>query len=269
MIESRVGQSPILRWAGSKKKLIPLLAKSAPEKFGKYYEPFLGSAVMFLYLQPKRSVLSDFNCKLISFYRQMTEKPREIYLRASQLPRNKETYLRIRDEFNESSEDFISAVRFFFLNRHCFNGVYRENKRGFFNVPMGAKVGEFPSSSNFLAVSKLLATAKLICSDFETAIENAERNDFIYLDPPYSGSRRNYGEYGYGAFSKADEDRLCEALLRLSNRKVKIMLSYCNSESIEKVSKNFRIVRTNVHRSVAGVSSCRKSTQEIIAINYG
>lgn len=200
---------PILRWAGSKRQILPKLTSLTPQYSGRYIEPFCGSACLFLALNPSRALLGDVNPHLVSAYLVLRENPEAVAAFLNLWPVDKETYLTLRSAPLNSDEIF-NAAKFLYLNRYCFNGVYRENLRGQFNVPFGGyRTGSLPSLDALRKFSERLQRAELYCGDFSKIVRGAQKDDFIYLDPPYYyGNNRNRGEYGWNAFSDRDLDRL-------------------------------------------------------------
>ncbi|WP_373695689.1 DNA adenine methylase [Stenotrophomonas sp. C1657] len=221
---------PVLRWAGSKQRLIPALVRAAPKAFNRYFEPFSGSAALFFAMRPRLATLSDSNRDLINFYIQMRRAPMDMFEVTSSLGQNLDEYLSVRQRFNQESDNFTRACLFYYLNRTCFNGLFRTNKQGGFNVPMGSKLPNWPSVAQFMTCAHALEGVDLIFSDYESVIDRAKHRDFLYVDPPYArGSTRDRGEYGAGAMGDADLPRLIASLRRADSRGVLILLSYNSS----------------------------------------
>ncbi|WP_080577923.1 DNA adenine methylase [Pseudomonas chlororaphis] len=260
---------PLIRWAGSKTRILHLLTEHSPPIYGKYIEPFCGSMSLFLRICPEKSAMGDINEELINFYRQVKKHPEEISEAIHKIPRTKEEYYRIRSEGALSSDELGKAIRFFFLNRHCFNGVYRTNKSGIFNVPFGSKLTEIPSHEEIMSFSKKIANTDFYSGDFEVTISTAEQNDFIYLDPPYAGTEsRDRGEYGLNSFKEFDIARLSRELKLASDKGVKILLSYASIEVIKKEFSDWNIREISVDRSISGFARGRKKVPEVIITNY-
>jgi DNA adenine methylase len=175
---------PLIRWAGSKKKLLPLLKINTPLSYNKYIEPFCGSACLYFTLLPQKAVLSDINKELIISYKTVKKRAKEISERLSGAQKSKEEYLELRRLDPEALSDIERSYRFIYLNRFCFNGVYRTNKEGKFNVPMGSKTGNLPSPEKILNCARALKGAKLIHGDFKKTLKYVECGDFVYMDPP-------------------------------------------------------------------------------------
>lgn len=268
-IKVKLKNRPLIRWAGSKTKLLGVLEEHSPPSFKRYIEPFCGSMSLFLKLAPKDSLMGDINGELINFYCQVKIAPKELSDRVHSIPRNQEEYYRIRNLETENLDSFEKAVRFFFLNRHCFNGVYRTNKQGKFNVPFGSKLTEVPSLEEITSFSKKISRTQFMASDFETIVRKAKRDDFIYLDPPYAGTEtRDRGEYGPVSFKEDDIKRLALALRKASEKGAKILLSYADIKVIREEFSDWNIKEISVERSVSGFASGRKRVPEVIITNY-
>ena len=220
-------------------------------------------------LQPEASLVGDINEELINFYLQVKTHPREVAQAVHAIPRSKEEYYRIRSISTEDLNTMDRAVRFFFLNRHCFNGVYRTNKSGIFNVPYGSKLTDIPSEGEILDFSEKIKNTEFISGDFESVVSRAKRNDFIYLDPPYAGTgTRDRGEYGPVSFKEPDIIRLLSSLTAASNRGAKILLSYACVPVIKEKFGDWNIHEISVDRSISGFARGRKKVQEVVITNY-
>lgn len=260
---------PLLRWAGSKRQLLATLRPLIPSFTGKYIEPFAGSAVLFFSLKPDTAILGDLNSELMHFYRVATLHAVEVYEIASAYERSPETYYRLRDHFTPQSE-VDRAARFFFLNRLCFNGIYRTNTQGHFNVPFGGtKVSAFPTLDCFLAACTVLERVSLINDDFEVTLSRASRGDFCFVDPPYySDSSRVFAEYDNRPFSRADVDRLRNLIVSLDTKGVRFMVSYQEGEEAAVLGDGFNVESVTARRTIASSTKCRRSVQESIIRNY-
>jgi DNA adenine methylase len=267
-MQDKTRQRPILRWAGSKRRLIPQLLELAPSNFGRYFEPFAGSACLLFALRPDNSVLGDVNSALIETYEALRKSPNEVYDMASAIPATEQMYYTVRAQDPSTLPPLERAARFFYLNRHCFNGVYRTNQRGNFNVPFGSATGAMPSREEFVNCSRLLSSCELRAGDFESTISDAKEDDFIYLDPPYTTtSRRGYGEYGYSSFSHKDFPRLVECLHELDNKGVKVLLSYSQSALTDPILSLWQCHNLTVRRHIAGFAQHRAVVPEVLISN--
>lgn len=258
-----------LRWAGSKRKLIPTLEALAPRDYNRYIEPFCGSLCLFVALKPKLALVGDINEELVHFYKMVAWRPNVISRIAHEYPNDAETYYNLRglNPFLLGAEE--RAARFFYLNRFCFNGVYRTNRLGVFNVPRGHHTGAIPSGQELLGFGRLIRRAQIVHSDFESLVEEAGSDDFVYLDPPYAGRDvRDRGEYGLGAFKLPDLDRLEAAIVAASQRGAKILLSYADLPEMHSRFRDWQITSLDVVRNVAGFAGSRRSASELILRNY-
>jgi DNA adenine methylase len=249
---------------------VPHLLKASPGNFGTYYEPFVGSAALFAAIKPRKSVLSDFNGALIDFYERLNTRPWLVYKKTKAIRVSKNQYYKIRAVDPNSLGKVDRAVRFFYLNRHCFNGVYRTNTKNQFNVPMGTKTGQFPSRENFAKFVDLLKTAELKTCDYSASIKEVKKNDFVYLDPPYFKTNdRHRGEYGVGGFSSDDIVTLTDCLKYIDAVGAKFILSYTNDERLRNtIQPDWRTKKINVRRSVAGFCAGRTAVVEVLITNY-
>lgn len=260
---------PLLRWAGSKRKLLPLLQRATPSSFNRYVEPFVGSGVLFLQIDPSQALLGDMNASLIETYETVRDHPRAVWNRASSMSQEPDFYYELRNIDPKSLKKLDRAARFVYLNRFCFNGVYRTNRQGVFNVARGKGHLFVPDYTVFKSFADRLKSANLICGDFEFPVNQSGNGDFIYLDPPYAlGSKRDRGEYGAGSFRDQDEDRLTHSLLDASDRGAQILLSYSYSPSLIQKLKGWHVHRLTVNRNVSGFVSARRSAEEMLLSNY-
>lgn len=260
---------PFLRWAGSKRKLVPYLVDYIPDDYGRYFEPFTGSSCLFFAIKPKEAILGDINEELIHTYSIVKTHPRLVARKAKSFPNTAEDYLAIRNIHPLKLSPIDRAARFIYLNRFCFNGVYRTNKKGMFNVPRGSRTGSIPNESFFYRCSTALKSAKLIAGDFNECLKNVKKNDFVYLDPPYTTTRKNTaGEYGPVSFKCYDIPRLLNCLYDIHDKGAFFLLSYNDSEElINSLSPSWRIDYIDVSRHIAGFSKYRKIVREIIVTN--
>ncbi|MBH1664157.1 Dam family site-specific DNA-(adenine-N6)-methyltransferase [Stenotrophomonas maltophilia] len=260
--------SPI-RWAGSKRKLLPELHAHMPTSFSRYIEPFCGSLSLLLSLPPKPAIVGDINPELVHFYRMARWRPRVVARLADAWGLEDETYYQVRtlDPLSLSAER--RAARFLYLNRLCFNGVYRTNRQGQFNVPRGTRVPGMPSEQELAELGRRLKAVDIYCSDFEEIVSYAREGDFLYLDPPYAGrGARDRGEYGKGSFLEADIQRLAIALNEASRRGAKVLVSYADTMEIRGALCGWNTFELRVPRNVSGFMKGRKSASEILVRNY-
>lgn len=260
---------PLFRWAGSKKKLLPQIKKYLPHTYSRYFEPFCGSACLFFDTLPQKAVLSDMNSELIHTYLMVKTSPSKVFEFLNGLEVSQEEYKRIRSLEEKDLEDFQRAGRFIYLNKLCFNGVYRTNLQGRFNVPMGIKTGSIPKLSDLEAYSECLRDVDFFAEDFESVVGRANADDFIYLDPPYSKPEsRKRGEYGPNSFDYGDIDRLVAVLTSADERGVPFVLSYCESDILlNAIPSEWSVEHLSVRRHVAGFHQHRRMVGELLISN--
>lgn len=269
VINFSVNRSSLLRWAGSKRKLLPSLRESVPKDFNRYIEPFCGSISLFILLQPRSALLGDVNWELINFYHQLKQNPEEIARLVHGMPSEESFYYELRSVSPSSLAYLDRAARFFYLNRFCFNGVYRTNKKGDFNVPRGKHMGAIPTREEIISFASLIANAEFHAIDFEILIKNARVNDFIYLDPPYAGRDvKDRGEYGLNSFRENDIERLVVSVQAAAKAGAKVLLSYADVPVIRDLLGDWNIKTISVGRNVSGFIKGRTTVSEVIITNY-
>jgi DNA adenine methylase len=260
--------APLIRWAGSKRQLLPRLMPLMPDDFSRYFEPFLGSGCLFFALRPKKAILGDMNSDLMSAYSILAAHPRLLHEAVASMPNTSAFYYQLRSSSNLGSP-LENAARFVYLNRFSFNGVFRCNRAGLFNVPRGTQTGRVPEIKRFSRCAYALRNAELRAGDFEDSLRDAARGDFVYLDPPYAKKNARYrGEYGYGSFKVADIDRLFRLLTELDRRGAKFLLSYSYCREIRPAMQHWHSRLILVQRHVAGFRRHRGQKREILIANY-
>ena len=261
---------PFLKWAGGKRWLVSSRPDFFPAVTGRHIEPFAGSAALFFALSPKSALLSDLNERLIETYVMIRDSVDEFEVKfkffASQ--HSKDFYYSIRQKkFATACE---RAAQFLYLNRVCFNGIYRENLKGEFNVPIGSKKTAILDTDNFQAVSELLKGAELVSQDFERVVESSQADDLLYVDPPYTTSHNMNGfvKYNQNIFSWEDQERLANAVRRAHFRGVSIVVSNADQPDVRALYSDFlslySVSRTNV---IASKSKYRREITEMVASN--
>lgn len=255
---------PFLRWAGGKHKLLPLFSPLLPKDFGTFFEPFLGSGSVFFSLQPESAHLGDINPHLVEAYIAVRDNVEGLIRLLQTWKFSKKRYYEIRDEYRPRSQT-ARAARFIFLNRTCWNGLYRENLDGEFNVPVGSKFGvDIVAAEDLRRVSATLAAVRLKSGDFEDIIASAKKNDFVYFDPPYVTNHNNNGfiEYNAKLFTWADQARLAERARDLVHLGVKVAISNAAHEELRKLYKGFTITRISRRGTIAADIEARKRFDE-------
>ncbi len=262
---------PFLKWAGGKRWLVNNVPDLFPEDFAGYYEPFLGSGAVFFRLNPREAVLNDSNSDLIDAYIQIRDNWAAVFdaLRSYHKKHSKDFYYRMRAY--KPRLPHLRAARFIYLNRTCWNGLYRVNLTGEFNVPVGSKKNVILDTDDFEKVSACLNGVEIVCSDFESVIERSTVNDFLFVDPPYTVMHNNNGfiKYNEKIFSWDDQLRLKDALSRASDRGVKIMMTNAKHDSIIDLYNGFgELVGVDRDSMISGKKSSRGKYSEIIVKNY-
>lgn len=267
----RVNIAPFLRWAGGKRWLTSNHASLFPSEFECYYEPFLGSASVYFHLQPTNAVLSDLNEELINSYRLIRDDWQQVYtlLKAHSSLHCSEYYYHVRSSSPISLA--AKAARFIYLNRTCWNGLYRVNGSGKFNVPIGTKKSALLESDDFEKLSSYFKNVDFKSEDFEVVINQAKAGDFVFVDPPYTVKHNYNGFIGYNEkiFHWDDQVRLSECLKKASERECKVMLTNANHSSIKDLYKDdFEIIELSRNSNIAGISSNRGIYEEVVIRNY-
>ena len=260
---------PFLRWAGSKRQIAKRLATYWPGGKTRYIEPFAGSACLFFELEPRSALLGDINSELIEMYEVVREHTYDLHQSLMRWSNDRTEYYRVRDMKPATMSNIDRAARFIYLNRFCFNGLYRTNGRGHFNVPYGgSRSGSIPSLETLEAASKILARSQLISGDFEEVLSSVNNNDFVYLDPPFSmTSRRIFTEYAPRPFGQKDIIRLRKAITNLDELGARFLLSFAECDEGKQLAKGFRTLQVATKRNIAGFTGNRCSATELIVTN--
>jgi DNA adenine methylase len=262
---------PFLKWPGGKRWLVSRHRALFPAKYNNYFEPFLGGGAVFFSLRPKKAVLSDSNAELANAYQCIKKHHLEIEkgLDAFQKKHNSDFYYQMREFRPAAAID--RAIRFLYLNRTCFNGIYRVNREGAFNVPIGTKDAVSFPQGYLEQVARALKHAQIRSRDFEKTIDKAQQGDFLFIDPPYTVMHNNNGfvKYNSRLFSWPDQARLAAAIKRASMRGVLIMMSNADHDSVralyEGFGNHFALTRSSI---LAGDPSHRGSATELLLTNY-
>ena len=265
---------PFLRWAGGKSRLITLLIQYLPDDISKrrYIEPFVGAGSMFLTLQPKRAFLSDANEHLINSYEYIRASPELIHLYLSQHAKRscKAYYYQIRELYNRSKPSAAQAARFIYLNKTCFNGIFRVNRNGEFNVPYGWKEPPFlPTLHHLRLLSVALKGVKLVSCGYQEALRKTTSKDFIYMDPPYPplNGTSNFTHYTADRFAENDQRQLAQLFSDLHSNGCKLMMSNADIPLIRSLYKEFNIYELSVVRCIT-CKNKKHRVSELVITNY-
>lgn len=265
---------PFTKWVGGKRQLLPQIMPLVPTKFGRYFEPFVGGGALFWKLRADGLsgvvTLNDANERLIETYQAVRDRlePLLIELRFYEKRHSKSFYYEVRSSFGRCSALESRAAEFIYLLRTCFNGLYRVNRKGGFNVPMGRYVNPTICDESLLRVcSEALKRVKLTSEDFERAVATAERGDFCYFDPPYEpiSATSSFTSYTKGGFTRDDQARLRDVALRLKRKGVKVLLSNSSSPYIRQLYKgDFEIIEVEARRAINSKASKRGAVMEVL-----
>lgn len=263
---------PFLKWAGGKGQLIPQYEPYFPETFDTYYEPFLGGGAIFFHLLPRRAVLTDINPELVNVYQCVRDQVRGVIHRLEhhQQHHSQDYYYWVRSHLG--STPLERAARLIYLNRTCFNGLYRENSKGQFNVPMGRyKNPKICHPELLYAVSDALRQTEIAVRPFDALLDTAiTSRDFVYLDPPYYpiSATSRFTSYNRFAFSKADQIRLKEVFATLAHRGVRVMLSNSDCPFIRELYQEFNIHTITAIRAINSNAQKRGKITEVLVTSY-
>lgn len=261
---------PFLRWAGSKRRLIPRLLPYWKVGFTRYLEPFAGSSALFFAAKPDQAVLSDINGDLIEVLTSVGNQPEQVHSRLMQLEPSKTEFYRIRSQDPKSLDPLDRVARFVYLNRFCFNGLYRTNAAGYFNVPYAPTgTGGVPSLQLFLRCAGALRKATLHHGDFNDVVRAEVREgDFVYLDPPYAvANRRIFRQYGPQTFGLEDVAKLRDLLTYIDSVGASFLLSYAECTEARSLGSIWHHKRVYTQRNIAGFQRHRRRAAEILITN--
>ncbi|NLE06385.1 MAG: DNA adenine methylase [Crenarchaeota archaeon] len=273
--------SPFVKWAGGKRQTMKHLLSLKPKSFKHYYEPFVGGGALFLELAPNRATINDSNKELMYVYKCLRNKrlfakfydvckiheanhSEDYYYQIRDLDKKKTTYAKL--------PMYVKAARCVYLNKACFNGLFRVNRKGQFNVPSGkyAIVRCF-DEENIKAVHKYLNKVKpvMLCKDFAEAVKTTKAGDFVYFDPPYDVvGQQSFTTYTSGGFDKKEQERLRDVIIELTNKGVLVMASNANTEFIRELYKDFNVHVITASRSINSKGDGRGKVEEVIITNY-
>jgi len=271
---------PFVKWAGGKRQIIDKLKEYEPEEYDTYYEPFIGGGALFFELSPKKAVINDSNAELINVYKVLCDeskfKKMIRTLNSHETNHSEEYYYEIRNKDRSKSSfknlaDYTRAARTIYLNKACFNGLYRVNSKGEFNVPFGkkTKVNTY-EDSNLNLISYYLTNNQItiLNEDFESSVSTAKKGDFIYFDPPYDSDTSTFNSYTEDGFGKEEQVRLARVFKELSDRGCYVMLSNHNTKLINELYSDFNIHIIEAKRNINANGKKRGKVEEVIITNY-
>ncbi|MCL6610184.1 MAG: DNA adenine methylase [Peptococcaceae bacterium] len=264
---------PVIKWAGGKRQLIDRYREFFPARFNAYHEPFLGGGAVFFHLIPPVSFLSDSNEELINMYLVIQNKVDQLIEDLSRHKNDRDYYYQIRSLDVRTLTDVQRASRLIYLNKTCYNGLYRVNRRGEFNVPFGKyKRPRFLDVDSLLAANRVLQRAVLMAGDFEMVLENARPGDFVYLDPPYYPVSRTSGftDFTDRSFSAKDHERLSRTFDELAGRGCLVMLSNSDTPFVRELYAGYRrgIISLTANRPINSRADKRGPVGELIVCSW-
>ncbi|MEM1250894.1 MAG: DNA adenine methylase [Cyanobacteria bacterium P01_H01_bin.21] len=277
LTSSPIALRPFLKWAGGKRQLIPELLKYVPEFSGQYYEPFIGGGALLLTLQPEQAMISDRNAELINCYHAVKNSIDDLLQNLKQHRNEKDYFYEVRswDRQGEFSTKTSTqrAARIIFLNKTCYNGLFRVNSKGQFNAPFGRYKNPTIADETVLRnVSAYLNRADVTIQqmDFAAAVADAGQNDFVYFDPPYDPVSPTASFTGYyrNGFARSEQQRLKAVVDDLTRRNCKVLLSNAYTPFIQDLYQDYRCVRVSASRAINSKATKRGKVDEILVMNY-
>lgn len=262
---------PFLKWAGGKRQLLPVLRSRIPKSFGTYFEPFLGGGALFFSLSANKAVLNDINVELIECYETVRDRPEQLIDSLKRHVNTEDYFYAIRAQDPGKMTKVEAASRLIYLNRTCFNGLYRVNKKGGFNTPYGRyKSPNLVPEELIREASTALAGATLLSGHFGNAVENAAEGDFVYLDPPYFpiSDFSDFRRYSRVPFDNDDQRELAQAFKELSSRGCLAMLSNSSVAEVHDLYADFHIETIKARRNINSRAGKRGDVDEVVVRNY-
>lgn len=271
---------PFVKWAGGKRQILDKLLNYVPDEYNTYYEPFIGGGALLFELSPKKAVINDSNEELMNVYKILCdeEKFKKLCntLNSYEMKHSEEFYYEIRNKDRNSTlynrlSDYTKAARTIYLNKACFNGLYRVNSKNQFNVPYGKKLKiNTYDGENLIAVSNYLSMndIKICCDDYESVVKSATKGDFIYFDPPYDSDTTTFNSYTKEGFNKSEQKRLAEVFKQLDKKGCFVMLSNHNTLLVQSLYKDYYINYIEAKRNINANGKKRGKVEEVIITNY-
>ena len=270
---------PFVKWAGGKRQLLSKIQERIPENYNHYFEPFVGGGAVFFGTQPSKALINDINKALINTYQRICDSPKEFLSEVNKIDSEmwedgKQYYYTIREHYNDklmkSEYDVELAALFVFLNKHCFNGLYRVNGKGLFNVPYNNSRRVSVNGDSIIEISKYLQGITIIDGDFEDACRDARKGDFVFLDSPYAPlNPTSFESYTKEGFDIESHKRLAKLYDELTTRGCYCMLTNHNTDLINELygNKGYKIDVVSVRRMINSDASNRVG-EEVIIGNY-
>jgi len=261
---------PFLKWVGGKQQLLQQLHNQLPRKFDYYVEPFVGGGALFFSLQPKKALIADSNGELINAYQVVRDNLEELVEALSGYTNDSDFYYQVRSLKPYELSIVERAARFIFLNKTCYNGLYRVNSKNEFNVPFGKYKNPAICDRGVLrSASKALQNVEIQATYFQSSLEDLPENSFVYLDPPYLPVRDNsFTSYSKKGFNLEDHEALAGCFDALSNNDTKVLLSNSNTDWVKERYKDYKIIEVKARRSVNSNGKGRGEVSELLIRNY-
>lgn len=266
---------PFIKWVGGKRQLIPELTKRLPCTFSRYYEPFVGGGALFFHIKPEHPFLSDINDELINVYNVVKHNVEALIKELSRHVYEASYFYTIREADRRPNYKRWSAIRkasrFIYLNKTCYNGLYRVNSKGYFNTPFGNHQNpKICDQENLRLCSESLQYAEISCSSYHVVDERTREGDFVYFDPPYAPltATSNFTNYSKGGFGKEDQEELRNLCSRLDKKGVKWMLSNSSAPLILDLYQEYNVETISASRAINSKGSLRGKVKEVIVRNY-
>jgi DNA adenine methylase len=269
------GAAPFLKWAGGKRRLLKQYGPYFPRRstINHYYEPFIGSAAVFFHLQPVHASLADVNQQLVEIYRVVQQEVDALIGALKVHVNERDYYYRVRALDSGDLSAVERAARLIFLNRTCYNGLYRENSRGQFNVPFGRyRNPTICDEDRLRRASQALQGVHLEIGDFALIVDQAGPGDFVYFDPPYEplSATSNFTSYNRHGFGQDDQRRLAQVIEQLTSRDVRVMLSNSSAPLIYELYERpgYRLAPVKARRNINSKAEKRGPVKELLILNY-
>ena len=266
---------PIVKWVGGKRQLMFELLKNMPENYNRYFEPFIGGGALFFELQPDNAYISDMNEELINLYKVVRDNVDELITDLQKHDISKEYFMEIRNidrtEEYENWSDIQKASRFIYLNRTCFNGMYRVNSKGEFNVPFGHyKNPRILDENNLINCSNLLQRTEIKHADFSEILKRVKKGDFVYFDPPYVplSETSSFTSYTKDGFDIDMQFKLRDVCDELDSMGVKFLLSNSDTKLVNELYENYNIKKVFASRQINANADGRGKITEVLVRNY-
>ena len=260
---------PFVKWAGGKQGIADALVLMFPENPGRHFEPFLGGGSVFFAASPATAICGDANEWLLGCYSALRDDWRKVAKVLDALPNTKDDFLRIREVRPDSLDRFTRAAHFIYLNKTCFRGLYRVNRKNQFNVPYGGYDRRYYDPDEFAAVADAVKNVEFRAGDFERTLAGAEEGDFAYLDPPYYklGGYSDFNRYTKGQFRENDHLRLAAVCRELDDRGVRWAVSNSDTAFVRRLFDGFKMIPVSNRREI-NLNSQDRNVTELLIVNY-